>query len=202
MTEILNKDVEGVFTPETSTPKTTTKTTAKSTTKKVEPKEPVKLRAGQIDKGIEVEFRNNTNGSLVFTSNKTGETYILDEYGDVDYMTFEEILGLKNNSKRFLEEYWLTITDLPNGEYTIEQINDVLGISYLYEKDKANLTELDKFIHGNINTFKEVYVTLPETTKKNMIGRARKLYFSGELKGFELVKFLTDITGDRELFLV
>ena len=37
----------------------------------------------------------------------------------------------------------------------------------------------------NVNTFKEVYVALPETTKKNIIGRARKLYFNGELKGFE-----------------
>lgn len=194
MTEKINTETKGVV-------KTASEvSTTKAPVKKPVAEKPVKVRVTQIDKSIEIAFKNNTNGTLVYKCPKHGTVYILGEFGDEDYMTFDEVLTMKNTSRVFLENYWLILTDVINGEYTIEQIYEALGIDYLYEGKKNIVLDIDKFALGSVDKFKEDFPKLEENIQGIIIKRVSSLYRNNEISDIDLIKFLTEFTGDRELF--
>ena len=203
MVEKINAGVEGVakVTPAPSKTKATETKPANKTAPvaKAEPRK-AKLRTGQIDRNIEIGFKNNTNGTLVYQSGKTGNLYVLNNFGDEDYMTFEEVLGMKNMDRKFLDEYWLILTDVPNGEYTIEEIIEALGLEYLYNGDNDVMLDLDGFIFSKLESFKKKFSKLSANTKTNVIRRTKHLYNKGEIKDIDLLKYLSDYMGDRTLF--
>ena len=197
MTEKLNIETKDV---EKTTSDVSTKEAPKTTAKKAPAKKPEKLRVTQIDKSLEIAFRNNVNGTLVYKCPKHGTTYILGEFGDEDYMTFDEVLTMKNTARVFLENYWLILTEVIDGEYTIAQIREALGIDYLYNGDNSAVLDIDKFISGNVDTFKTKFPKLDEKIQDIIINRASALYKRNEISDIELIKFLTEYTGERELF--
>ena len=197
MTEKLNTGVEGV---EKTTPKTPTKTTAKKEpAKKAAPKKE-KLRVGQIDKNMEVGFRNNVNGTLVYRSDKTGTLYVLNEFGNEDYMTFEEVLGMRNTGRKFFENYWIILTEIPGREYSIEDVVEALGLDHLYAGDYSVMLDIDGFIFGNFDTFKTKFSNLSVNAQDTIVGRTKHLYYANRITNIELIRFLADYTGDKELF--
>lgn len=198
MTDKLDKVVEDVVEPASET--TTPKAPAKKAPAKKAPAPPKKIRVGQIDKNLEVGFKNNTGGMLVYRCPKHGTLYTLRQHGDEDFMSFDEVLTMKNTKRVFFEKYWVILADVPSGEYTVEQLHEALGIDYLYEGANAVALDLDKFILGSVKTFKEKFPKLNDSLQATTVARARELYANKEIKDIELVRFLSDFTGNSELF--
>ena len=193
-------DAEQVVAEKATPAKTSAKTTetTKVTTKEVKPR---KLRISQIDKNIEVGFKNNTNGGLTYVDPKNGYVYRLGEFGDEDFMTFDEVLTMKNSSKKFFSEYWVILTEVPEGEYTVDELIDALGLSNLYAGENKIVRDLDGFIKGSFDNFKKTLPKVDSKIQELVIKRVQHLYKRHEIKNIDLVQYLIEFTEDKELFI-
>lgn len=174
--------------------------TLEKETVKVETK-PKKLRISQIEKDTEIAVKNITNGGLVYRAPKTGYVYRLGEYGNEDYLTFDEILVMRNSDKKFFDEYWLIISEVPNKEYTVEQIVEALGLNTLYDGSNSVVLDLDGFIYGNVSTFKNTFPKVDKKIQDIVIKRVQHLYRQNEIRDVELIQYLIEFKNDKELFV-
>lgn len=99
-----------------STKKTTKKNTKKPTTK-TSPRKRVK-----IDRDLEVAFMNNTNGGFFYKCPKTQNIYDMQEYGDIDYITVDELLTMRNSYRKILNDLWILLIDVNSDEVSIEDV--------------------------------------------------------------------------------
>ena len=100
----------------------TTKKTTTSKTTKVAEKKPV-----MVQRDFVVEIKNNSS-AIISHNPKVGRPIELSEYGDKDYVTVAELQEIKNGGKYLLSEYLILITDVIEGDCTIADIYNYIGI--------------------------------------------------------------------------
>lgn len=193
MAKKTNKAVDEIVVEEaTISPETKEKTV------KEQPKR--KLRLNEIDKSTEVVIQNNLTGGLVYICPKNYTKYHLAGFGDVDEMPINELTILKNTKRKFLERYWIIITDVSTGKYSIEEILEALKISYLYEGDYSVMLDVDGFILGNTNQVKKIYPKLNEYAKEIIIKRASQLYRNGHISSLPTYQYFSELPEAIDLF--
>lgn len=177
-----------------STKKTTNKNTKKPTTK-TSPRKRVK-----IDRDLEVAFMNNTNGGFFYKCPKTQNIYDMQEYGDIDYITVDELLTMRNSYRKILNDLWILLIDVNSDEVSIEDVWRYLGVYRLYN-DLVKPERIDEFIlRSGDRRFRDTLERLHDALVKKVVERAVALYKEGKLNSIGKANILIELTGNEDLF--
>ncbi|RKJ73015.1 hypothetical protein D7X33_20965 [Butyricicoccus sp. 1XD8-22] len=126
--------------------------------------------------------------SVIFVADNTKAEYEWDSKGDIQYITYGELISMKGRQKRFLEEMWLYIDD--------EEVVEALNLTSLYEKyDEIKSLEdyLSQFTTNH--ELKQVLTPLPNGIKKSLGRQAAQLIQDGEFDKFKTIKTLEECLG-------
>ncbi|OME53985.1 hypothetical protein BSK59_15505 [Paenibacillus odorifer] len=135
----------------------------------------------EIDRFEMIPVMNATNGSLVYFSRKTGAEWNWSEYGDIEYMEYQELLSMRTAHRRFFDEPFILVMD----DVAVES----LGLTKMYENIKSP-EQIDVIFRMNQAEFEEVVEKSPKGIKHLIISRAKKLYDSGELDSVKKINFM------------
>lgn len=146
----------------------------------------------EIDRFEQIPVMNVTNGTLVYASRKTGAEWIFTDYGDIEYMEFQELLTMRSSQRRFFDEPFLLVMD--------DRAVEHLGLTKMYQ-NISNPGQIDVIFRMNQSEFEEIVEKSPKGIKHLIVSRAKKLYDSGELDSVKKInyinsRFQTDI-GQR-----
>jgi hypothetical protein len=149
-----------------------TTTTSRPVSKKVD-----------IDRFETIPVMNITSGSLVYASRKTGAEWLFQEYGDIEYMEFQELLTMRSSQRRFFDEPFILVMDDDAVEH--------LGLTKMYENIKSP-EQIDEIFKLNQADFQEIVEKSPKGIKHLIVSRAKKLYDIGELDSNRKLKFINE----------
>jgi phage pi2 protein 07 len=135
----------------------------------------------EIDRFEQIPVMNVTNGKLVYTSRKTGAEWIFSQYGDIEYMEFQELLTMRSSQRRFFDEPFILVMDDDAVEY--------LGLTKMYANIK-NPQHIDDVFKLPQTEFEEVVEKSPKGIKHLIVSRAKELYEKGELESIKKINYL------------
>lgn len=153
-----------------------------------------------INRDVEVAFMNNTSGSFFYKCPKTQNIYDMYEYGDIDYITIDELLTMRNSHRAILNNLWILVIDVNDEDIEIGDVWKYLGIEKLYD-DVIKPDEIDDFIiKSKDNKFQDALEKMNKVLAKKVIERAVVLYREEKLNSISKVNILKEFTGKDELF--
>lgn len=121
-----------------------------------------------IDKDTEVVIMNNTAGMFVYECPRTRAYFELQEYGDTDVMTVEQLNIMKNQHRRILENYWIVpIESIEDGIETSDILR-YLSLDSLYKDCEISYETLDNIL---LNTKYSNFTTLVDKLNNKMVER-------------------------------
>lgn len=167
----------------------------KATTKKAAPKKRV-----VVDRNTEVVFMNNTSGKFFYQCPKTHSVYKMTEYGDTDYITVDELLTMRNSSRKILNDLWILLIDVHSDEVSVEDVWKYLGVDGLY-KDVINPEDIDGFIIKSTDVkFKDCLSKMGEALAIKVIERSVVLARTEQLNSTTKLNIIKNFTGNEDLF--
>lgn len=144
---------------------------------------PAVSKRKEIDRNEMVPIMNVTNGTLIYTSRKTGTELQFSEYGDIEYVDYQELLTMKSGQRRFFDEPFILVMD--------DDVVDALGLTKMYANMK-NPDQIDKIFNMNQREFEDIVEKSPKGIKFLIVSRAKKLYEIGELDSIKKINYLND----------
>ncbi|MGG4105155.1 hypothetical protein AAXB25_14660 [Paenibacillus lautus] len=144
---------------------------------------PAVSKRKEIDRNEMVPIMNVTNGTLIYTSRKTGTELQFSEYGDIEYVDYQELLTMKSSQRRFFDEPFILVMD--------DDVVDALGLTKMYSNMK-NPDQIDKIFNMNQREFEDIVEKSPKGIKFLIVSRAKKLYEIGELDSIKKINYLND----------
>jgi hypothetical protein len=135
----------------------------------------------EIDRNELIPIMNATNGTLIYISKKTGTEIEFSEYGDIEYIDFQELLTMKNSQRRFLDEPFIIVMD--------ERAVEALSLTKMYQ-NITNPDQIDSVYKKNQSDFENIVELSPRGIKHLIISRAKKLYDAGELDSVKKITYL------------
>lgn len=142
---------------------------------------PTRKSVTQIDVNELIPVRSLTNNTLVYVSKQTKQEWVWQNYGDVLYISYGELLNMKSHSPAFIYDCLLALDD--------EEVMDVFNLTSLYENLLSD-KELDALFSKSAQELIEFIPKLPKGVKSSVITRARELYVNGNIDNFSVVKAL------------
>lgn len=137
----------------------------------------------EIDRFEMIPVMNVTNGKLIYRSRKTGAEWIFSQYGDIEYMEFQELLTMRSSQRRFFDEPFILVMDDDAVEY--------LGLTKMYENIK-NPRHIDEVFKMNQADFQDVLEKSPKGIQHLIISRAKELYEKGEFDSVRKINFINE----------
>lgn len=132
--------------------------------------------------------------SVIFVADNTKAEYEWDSKGDVQYITYGELISMKGRQKRFLEEMWLYIDD--------EEVVEALNLTSLYEKyDEIKSIEDYLARIDDLHELNQVLTPLPSGIKKSLARQAAQL-IPEKLDKYNTIKTLENSLGVELLHLL
>jgi hypothetical protein len=137
----------------------------------------------EIDRFEQIPIMNITSGQLVYASRKTGAEWNFTDYGDIEYMEFQELLTMRSSQRTFFDEPFILVMHDDAVEH--------LGLTKMYENIK-NPQQIDEIFKMSQVEFQEVLEKSPKGIKHLIIARAKKLYERGELDSVKKINFINE----------
>lgn len=170
----------------------TSTTTNKSTTKKSTTvsddsvKADIKVLPQNIDINQYVTVRNGFQGTLVYQSSRTGESFVWDSFGDSQEMELIELKNAKSAHKRFFINNWFMFDEAWIPEY--------LGMSQYY-KNAIDIDEFDEIFTQTPSALKKTLEGLSAGQKKSVSYRAHQLIEENKIDSIKVINTLEDCLG-------
>lgn len=136
-----------------------------------------------IDRNYMVPVMNATNGYLIYQSKKTGTELHFQEYGDIEYVDYQELLTMKSGHRRFFDEPFIIVLD--------DEAANALSLTKMYE-NIPDPSQIDKVFQMNQKEFENVVEKAPRGIKHVIILRAKQMYESGVLDSVKKINYLND----------
>ena len=153
-----------------------------------------------VDRKTEVLIMNNTNGKFVYENIRTQTKIVLGKYGDVDYITVEELQRMKNEHRDILEKFWIRIVNVENEEVELIDVLRFLLIDDLYAT-VLDVQEVENMLlKESDDKFEKVFLKLNKEFKNRIIERAVILFQSKRFNNFYKMKLMEDYLGNDEFF--
>lgn len=134
-----------------------------------------------IDPNTVVSVRNGFQGTLIYISNRTGERFTWDSFGDEQDMDLKELKNAKNSSKIFFENNWFLIDD--------PEIIDYLGVTKYYE-NSLKYDSFDDLFEKKPSEIKEILSKISNGQKLSVIYRAKQLIEDGSIDSIKTINAL------------
>ena len=129
----------------------------------------------------EVAVKNNFVGTLIYISKKSGVEVIWENYGDVNYMTIEELINMRNTQKSFFQNNWILIDE----EEAIDILKFLQVFKYYEKSFECNIETLMKDTPA---TIKKKIGMLSKEVKENLIVSISNLIENGEIDSVKRIK--------------
>ena len=174
-------------------------TKTRKTTKKATPKKDLvkKNELKKKSREIEVEVMNVTDGAVYYRDREGNEL-------DIEYTGDTEVVSLKflEKAKRdILEKLYVTIVDVYDEDYTVEDVISYLGLNKLYCEKNLTLEVIDDIL---INSTSDEFEALLKRSNKGLVVRLceRAARLASEKKFDSVTKrtILEDFTGNKYIF--
>lgn len=170
--EQARKEIEAEMKAEMPVSESTTSVISRPVSKKVD-----------IDRFEMIPVMNITNGSLIYVSRKTGAEWQFSEYGDIEYMEFQELLSMRTAHRRFFDEPFILVMH--------DEAVEHLGLTKMYESMKSP-DQIDEIFNMSQADFQEIVDKSPKGIKHLIASRAKKLYEDGALDSVRKINFIND----------
>jgi hypothetical protein len=143
-------------------------------------------------------YCNAGNTTVIYDCNKTGMSYTF-KYGDMEYLTFEELKSMKSEASGLLENYILIPIDVNSDDYTIEDILRVLRIDDLYTEEMLIDGNIDYILNNSkINVFKSIIDNSSKQYLRMILDRALELAKTEKLNDLSKMSYLEDVVGNKD----
>lgn len=157
-------------------------------------------RRVQIPKDVECVVMSLCNGELVYRDRRTSRLFEFPELGDSEIMTIEELSTMKNLARKFFKNSYITVVDVLDDEYTLEDVYEYLQIKTNTEILCAEDMD-DIILDMDINDFRTILQNRKEGgLRQRIVERAMKLYEDGEFNDYSKMKIIKDVTKLDYLF--
>lgn len=157
-------------------------------------------RRVQIPKDVECVVMSLCNGELVYRDRRTSRLFEFPELGDSEIMTIEELSTMKNLARKFFKNSYITVVDVLDDEYTLEDVYEYLQIKTNTEILCAEDMD-DIILDMDVNDFRTILQNRKEGgLRQRIVERAMKLYEDGEFNDYSKMKIIKDVTKLDYLF--
>lgn len=157
-------------------------------------------RRVQIPKDVECVVMSLCNGELVYRDRRTSRLFEFPELGDSEIMTIEELSTMKNLARKFFKNSYITVVDVLDDEYTLEDVYEYLQIKTNTEILCAEDMD-DIILDMDIDDFRTILQNRKEGgLRQRIVERAMKLYEDGEFNDYSKMKVIKDVTKLDYLF--
>lgn len=137
----------------------------------------------QIDRNQMVPIMNITSGTLIYESRKTGTSLELSEYGDIEYIDYQELITMKAAHRRFFDEPFILVMD--------DDVVEALGLTKMYSTMK-NPDQIDTVFDLTQREFENIVEKSPKGIKHLIASRAKVLYETDQLDSVKKINYLND----------
>lgn len=141
-----------------------------------------------IDVNEYIPVRNGFHGILVYTSSRTGETFIWDNFGDEQDIELRELKNAKNSNKAFFQNNWFMFDD----EYA--WVINYLGVGQFY-KHSVGIDNFDDIFALPPDELKDRLGEMSEGQKTSVMYRAAELIRDGGIDSRKTIQALEDALG-------
>ncbi len=160
----------------TNTAKTNT-TTKTTEIKEFETNKAVEVEKSKLTQKIikipleyTIPVRSGVEGKLVWKSKKNGYSIRWDNYGCVEYLTYQDIVAMRNGNKLFFVNNYIYFEDTE--DYTAEEIYKSLQVDKYY-KEIFDEEMLDNILNLSVDELKKRLVELPNNVKSVIATKAK-----------------------------
>lgn len=133
-----------------------------------------------------IECRSVTVGQLVGTGKKSQIYYLWSNYGDVQYVEYQDLLAWKSSRSGYVYNPQFIIEN----DELLEQWPDVKAVN-----DKVKSADCNKIFNQTAQQFKISLTKVPESYKFVVVNMARAKIESGELDSVAKIKALDKAFG-------
>lgn len=145
-------------------------------------------RKGQKDPHQIIFVRSGFNGLLTYTSPKTGETFVWDEFGTVQEMELGELRTARNSARAFFENNWFMFDE----EY--KWVVDYIGVSQYYKK-AISLDDFDNIFEKSPDEIEKIVSEMSNGQKQSLTYRARQKVIDGQIDSRRVIAALEKSLG-------
>lgn len=153
---------------------------------KKEPEKKQTLKAHKIAPHDIVTVRNGFQGTLCYTSPRTGERYIWDRFGDEIDMDFQDLRNARASSRRFFEENWFMFDD--------PEVIEALGVQAYY-KNALDIDEFEGLFDKPFEEIRDTVSKLSNGQKHSVAYYAKKLVAEGKIDSLSVINMLENTLG-------
>lgn len=140
----------------------------------------------EIDLHQTVVVRNGFQGTLVYQSTRTGETFIWREFGDEQDMELGELRNARNSHKNFFINNWFMFDE--------PWVIDYLGMAQYY-KLAISIDDLDNIFLLPPDELEVAISALPDGQKSSVAYRASNLIADGTIDSNKTITTLENVLG-------
>ncbi len=144
-----------------------------------------------VDPSTIITVKNGYQGKLVYTSSRTNESFVWDEFGDEQEMELRELRNAKSSAKRFYENNWFMFDE--DNAWVIQYLG--LGKFYKYA---AKIEDFDNIYIKTPAEIKKIVDSMSDGQKKSLSYRTRQLISTGEIDSRKVISALEEAL-DTEL---
>lgn len=133
-----------------------------------------------------IECRSVTSGELIASGNKSGILYRWANYGDVQYVEYQDLLAWKSARSGYIITPYFVIED----EDLLNKWSDIKKIH-----DNIKECDCDQIFALSVQHFKLKITNMPESYRMVIVNMARSKIESGELDSVQKIKAIDEVYG-------
>lgn len=128
------------------------------------------------------------DASVIYHAPNTGRTYQFSDFGQIDYITYEDLRAMANRHPKFLKDGAIIILD--------EEVNKRLGYNHIKVPTNRKVIETALLqTDGDTEGLIKYIESVPEATKRVIASTARQLFEERELYDNRVIDALEDYFG-------
>ncbi len=176
----------------------------------VEKKQPVKLTKSILKRllsNADFGVVSNTRASMFYKCSRTGQELHLNEFGDMDSMSFDAIASMNQKSKSLLNTASIIIEDvyIPDSDEIVEikDVYEYLGLGSVYgeiEKHCIDTTFDEILLQEKVSSFAKRIKNMDKKILTTLLHRAVELFNKGQFTDHAKMTYLKETSGNIYLF--
>lgn len=129
-----------------------------------------------------IPVKNGFHGRLTYKSRRDGTEVVWAEYGDEEFLEYQELKSARSSQKKFYTENWWII----DYEYL-----EVLGVLKFYE-NAINEESIDSLKNKSPDKIKEIVSKMSNGQKKSLSYKVIEMIKTGELDSVKTINALKE----------
>jgi hypothetical protein len=168
---------------------------------------PQRKRRVNVNRDTEVVVVSNCLSRFFYENPRMNIVIDLDKIGDEEYLTVGDLRTILNSNRVVLEGFKLLITDVLDGEYTLEDVLLYLGLDKKYDEfyslsrkskgDMPEVTDIKNFLlKSPVSSFEKTMETINEKLRSRVIEASVVLFKAKEFGDYNKMRIIESYVHD------